>query len=285
VKVNGVTLEEYAVEEKDDSVTSWIVSEEGQVFDVRWKVYEPEVFYAADLEVEGIRISRRTHASDQRITCQWFGKRINDSEVRPFQFSRVHLTDDEARVLQTPTNLTRSIIIRIFRIKKKKKNKGRASGRGGRPLFNEDGQGLDDNVEVFEKAKILNPHMISFSHETLQMPLSRSEESYKRIDAKDQPFFTFKFFYGPRELLIAQGIIPHETDRERLSRSPSNENGDVSAVLQDLEHRQAEAKRQQEELQKEIDRIKGPRGAGVKREAKPDISFINSGEVIDLTGD
>ncbi len=44
-----------------------------QVFDVRWKVYEPEVFYAADLEVEGIRISSRTHASDQRITCQWFG--------------------------------------------------------------------------------------------------------------------------------------------------------------------------------------------------------------------
>jgi len=281
VKVNGVTLEEYAVEEKDDSVTSWIVSEEGQVFDVRWKVYEPEVFYAADLEVEGIRISRRTHASDQRITCQWFGKRINDSEVRPFQFSRVHLTDDEARVLQTPTNLTRSIIIRIFRIKKKKKNKGRASGRGGRPLFNEDGQGLDDNVEIFEKAKILNPHRISFSHEALQMPLSRSEESYKHVDPKDQPFFTFKFFYGPR----AQGIIPHERDRARLSRSPSNENGDVSAVLQDLEHRQAEARRQQEELQKVIDRIKGPRGAGVKREAMPDISFINSGEVIDLTDD
>ncbi len=65
-----------------------------QVFDVRWKVYEPEVFYAADHEVEGIRISSRTHASDQRITCQWFGKRINDSEVRPFQFSRVHLTGE-----------------------------------------------------------------------------------------------------------------------------------------------------------------------------------------------
>lgn len=53
-----------------------------------------------------------------------------------------------------------------------------------------------------------------------------------------------------------------------------------------IKHRKAEAKLQQAELQRKIDRIKGRGDARVKSEAKHawDISF-NSGEVIDLTGD
>jgi len=93
------------------------------VFGVSWKVHEPEVIYAQTSELPS-RAAPTSQYSDQRVTYQWFGKRINVPEIPPSQFSRVNLTD---RVPRSPS----SIIIRIFRIKRKKK-KGRTSGRGGK---------------------------------------------------------------------------------------------------------------------------------------------------------
>ncbi|KLO12077.1 hypothetical protein SCHPADRAFT_905440 [Schizopora paradoxa] len=285
VRVDKKALEEYVVETKDDSVTSWVVSEEGQIFDVEWRVEEHDAFYAAYLEVEGIPISGRTHCANERKHC-WFGKRINDSEIRPFQFSRLNLTDDESQVLRASSNPTRSIIIRVFRIRKRETNRSSSKSGGHKRLqapHVADPEDLDGNAEVFEKTKILNPHVISFSQQTRKMPRCTDKSHYKRVGNKDQPFFTFKIFYGPREFLRAQGIIPLEQERRHVSLSPPT--GNASAKLRELELRMAEVDRQQAELQREMSRLRGPAGSGpIKREAKPVISF-NDGEVIDLTGD
>jgi len=200
-------------------------------------------------------------------------------------------TGDDSQTLQTPVNLTRCIIIRIYRIKEKER-RHRNRHRQREATGNKEAlENLDTNLEVSEKAKMLNTHMISFGHKTLKCTRPSGEKrdaSYKLIDADDTPFFTFKFFYGPREFLRAQGVIPPDEGREHEVVSPPrlDEDGNTSAVLKELEHRKAEAARQQEELQREIDRLRGPGRSKVKSESRPDASLpFNSGEVIDLTSD
>ncbi|KAJ6498911.1 hypothetical protein C8R45DRAFT_980349 [Mycena sanguinolenta] len=284
VSIDGTEAQEYGLEVSDDqkSVTCWIASELGKKFSVHWTNTSYDCDTQGKVYVDGndsgglVLLARKLPATATKLGA------TDTISVKPFVFSSLELTDDDA-FLGGPSYQQLGLIeLRIHEIKDAKKE------------LNSTTKFLTSlsEIKVHERSKKAITQQITLAErELLSKPLATL--SY-RLGAE---LAKFSFKYRPADVLRANGIIPASQQLKRKAsaeplRSPSPEYDQADAerakVLRD-ELAALEAKRLKTEKKPRVkddpdildltqDRKKKVKK--VKKESKP--TFIQ-GEIIDLT--
>lgn len=97
IKVGGVPACVYQVEHEVNKTTCYIVAEEGKEFEVTWKHEKPaQTDECGRLRVDGTPIgggiTKRRLGDRDHYT--WLGNYISATQIRPFVFAPIALTDD-----------------------------------------------------------------------------------------------------------------------------------------------------------------------------------------------
>ncbi|GAA5866351.1 hypothetical protein JCM3774_006627 [Rhodotorula dairenensis] len=102
VRVEGVETEVYKVEHGMDKTTCYIVAEEGMEFEIMTgREAAPDNDEATILSIDGMVITaHHRHADSRKDEDTFKGKRISATEIRPFVFAPIALTDDPDEAVQ-----------------------------------------------------------------------------------------------------------------------------------------------------------------------------------------
>ncbi|PFH48370.1 hypothetical protein AMATHDRAFT_5864 [Amanita thiersii Skay4041] len=254
IKVDDKVLQEYAINVNDEAktVTCWVPSETGKAFAVWWKNFNPVTDTIGQVYLDGTKAGKKGLHKGQRRKVKKSYLRISETMVRPFVFSTLTLTDDDAH-LDTPLNDLGEIKLAISRCTVKP-NSGKALVH--RAGFGDQYTRSYDGVVNYNKFEVLA---------------------------------TFIFKYRPLDFLQANGIVPKplplepkaQTRGKKRKRSVSrSETLEIPDGPSDEEDAQRLKALQAEIQQIEARRAKRPKLIPeVKTEQKP---IIIDG-VIDLT--
>ncbi|KAJ6508070.1 hypothetical protein DFH09DRAFT_275507 [Mycena vulgaris] len=291
VAIDGQEAPEYDVEISEDqkSVTCWIPSELGKTFSVHWTnaAYSHDTggFISMDGNLCGGRMIIQGHVT-LPITTHLAG--ITDgpgTNIRPFVFSSLELTDDDAFLPMSGASLHQelgAIQLSITPIRVAE----------AVPLARPSSL---SEIKVHERAKKVVTQQITLGK---SKPLAKPEvtRSWQRT-GPDLVKFIFK--YRPMDILQANGIVPLPPQITRTAspepeRAPTPDDDREEARILRARLNALEAKLVKKEKEKKprvkreladgagtvIDLTQEPRSKRVKLEANR--PFI-SGEVIDLT--
>ncbi|KAH7920894.1 hypothetical protein BV22DRAFT_1132729 [Leucogyrophana mollusca] len=293
VTVDGVELEQYRSEvfPEEAKVICWIASEVGKSFVVRWEDSVRSCPTSGRLKIDGESMGgKRTKSFGSQIDGVSSG-----SSLRPFVFSRLQTTDDDAYLELAPENIG-EIVLKIWRIELHGKEKSEAkstlpvkerkkNSRKKNPKITPRGEeAMTGTIQrVHEQSKKAGMHCVVLGEEVERLPRPSTGPLQRSSDLDSTPVATFVFKYRDRDLLKANGIIPTQIPRKRKAVVESDEEedntdriiqaiGDAMGALQQLVALQGKKK------------IK--KGNSVKKKIKNDPQrpkFVPSGEVIDLT--
>ncbi|GBE80121.1 hypothetical protein BKA93DRAFT_747899 [Sparassis latifolia] len=123
------------------------------------------------------------------------GVYVSETDYRPYRFADLQVTDDEAIANPKDPNYEDlgMIEIQVLRV------------RQGKSVHANIGDTAESRP-VHERSKKAGTHRVSFGNKVRGAKATWVDITY--IDSVEEPFATFKFFYRPRTLLQAQGIIP-----------------------------------------------------------------------------
>ncbi|THU89705.1 hypothetical protein K435DRAFT_865044 [Dendrothele bispora CBS 962.96] len=96
IEVDDLPLQEYDIKIKDSEVTCWIPSEVGKNFRVRWTI-QTDFCVAIDVYLDGqLSVSKLRKAWPGKTEGGTDGIYTSPTSQKPFLFSRLDLTDDDA---------------------------------------------------------------------------------------------------------------------------------------------------------------------------------------------
>ncbi|KAF7322065.1 hypothetical protein MKEN_00729600 [Mycena kentingensis (nom. inval.)] len=260
VEIDKQTAEEFDVETNEDerTVTCWIPSELDKTFAVCWEVRDFAGASSGDVYVDGTYCGA-TFLRDTVIlpAVRTVDGVFSETELEPFQFSSLKISDDDSLLLQESTNLTNlgCIEIHFFRVT-----------IGAR------------TTSTARKLPALELHEQTKKAVTQQVQLAKAipaEEKFYHVVRQGPCILKFVFRYRPIDVLRANGIAPPLERSASPSADPqSDEENESNREDPDI----AEVKRLEEQLNAARARV-----ASKQVDKKPRIK--SEPEPIDLTGD
>ncbi|KAI0077352.1 hypothetical protein K474DRAFT_1095085 [Panus rudis PR-1116 ss-1] len=170
----------------------YIQSEAGKRFKVDVSNHAQQCDVEARIFIDGRLLARTVVKSSEHNWAD--GAQVSTNIVRPFIFSDVEVTDDEARASPDQQNLDLGTIeVHIFRVIVQQEQQWE-----GQMVYEEIGP-------IHERCKKIGIHQVSLG-EAEQAP-SVHHATVQMIDSISSPFQTFVFYYRPRERLQAEGIV------------------------------------------------------------------------------
>ncbi|KAF9009335.1 hypothetical protein BDZ89DRAFT_1078499 [Hymenopellis radicata] len=299
VIIDGNRAEEYGVEisEEGRNATCWIASEVGKNFEISVEDV-PICPSSYRLKVDGAEARGKVAQSkDKKRVRTWRGQPISPTEIRPFVFSPIKLSDDDTLLdkIDFPSSQDLGTIVLY----------------GGHcDLLKETQykfQDISTVHSVHERMKKGVDHQITFG--TPQGFASPRFGFRTKITGGE---FSFTFKYRPLALLQANGIAPREPSQELENPNDAKEcksnvqeehssSDDDEIFRLKTRKRELELEQIEEELRRHVKRksqrrsqrsnvkqesaetgATGPRTKKVKRENVPSKAIM---DVIDLTSD
>ncbi|KAG0666063.1 hypothetical protein C6P46_005414 [Rhodotorula mucilaginosa] len=181
VRIDGVEAEVYKVEHGVDKTTAFIVAEEGKEFEILVKRDErPDHDESTILSIDG----------SPKMNDTFNGKRVSATEIRPFVFAPIALTDDPDEAVQDEKIIQGLGTIRLnfHRVVRQGIDKRQRHAFTDAP-----GQRLVD--ERCKKATMI------------PLPTGKARAKYKYIDSREDPLYSLIFQYRSRAILEAEGIV------------------------------------------------------------------------------
>ncbi|KAH7106370.1 hypothetical protein BKA62DRAFT_651023 [Auriculariales sp. MPI-PUGE-AT-0066] len=207
---NDEELDEYTVTVKDDVVECWIVSKKGQTFAVCWQNdNERKIATSGHVFVDGNDVASAIMRPQRISHVERNGARISSSNVRPFVFDELQLTDDDkiAPVRDPSAQHIGTIRLEITRVV-----------LGAEIEFKPANVG--DRGPVHEKAKKAGSHVTRYGKSQRSAKGKTAAITTAPYDmGRDKPWVTFVFRYRNREFLLAQDIIPNPALRKRAAEA------------------------------------------------------------------
>ncbi|KAF9646401.1 hypothetical protein BDM02DRAFT_3188875 [Thelephora ganbajun] len=206
IESDGIPLEEYAVEVKDNIISCYVCSEEGKKFVLHFdddgshylEQTIPFGHYGRSIKVkmDGQQVENLWGDSMKKLRS--VGVYVGDI-VRPYIFAPITTTDDDDVAARDDPNNEHIGTIEVEIRRSTKTGPGITTVNGTAP----------STRPIHERSKKAGSHRIVLGEGTYS-PQNVVMVSY--ID--HTPWLTFRFLYRKRDILQAQGIIP-------LSSSPS----------------------------------------------------------------
>ncbi|EIW60349.1 uncharacterized protein TRAVEDRAFT_57633 [Trametes versicolor FP-101664 SS1] len=287
ISCDDTELEIFSAQEDDEMATGWIASEVLKEFKVHWGEETGDIPFIAAIYTDGNIAQRMQHRTGVTGDCR--GVYVSSSSIRPFTFSDLILTDDDAIInTKNVSDKLGSIEVILTRVERFEPTKRPYVGRYG---FTEIGP-------VHEKSKKAGVHTVTLG----EMVQIEPQTTCETVGRETESCAHFLFRYRPIELLRANGIAPqvsglkdrsHDveepgapgpSDPKRKRKGPAVK----SETLSDDEDDEEDEKSLEEQLALLQGRLEKKRAkkaqALVKREMSPiRVPFISDDEVIDLT--
>ncbi|GAA5972263.1 hypothetical protein JCM11641_002378 [Rhodosporidiobolus odoratus] len=201
VTVDGQAVPVYKVEHTSSyppKTTCYIECAEGQQFQV---VMENRAYYGGHLafwlHVDGTRMDGFSIKQPHQPGTS-YGKRISATDVRPYVFSQVSLTDD-AELATTDEKVIKglgTVRVEVHRTKL----------LGQTPLANDFADDAKQHVVDERSKKATMSHSTSFGA-AVHRPVAGHSDSVQYIDPEDSPGAILEFKYRSRALLELDGIV------------------------------------------------------------------------------
>jgi len=292
VELGGKSLEEHAVEVKDNVISCYICSEEGKEFILHFDddgshfhpLTSPASRYgrALTIKMDGLSVDQSWGDFMAKQTSSGVHA---DNTIRPYVFAPIDTTDDDDVAAREDPNIEHLGTIQV----ELKRAIGVGPGTFG---FGYQGP-VPSTGPIHERSKKAGSHRVALGQAIYK------ERSTVRVHYLDHtPWLIFRFLYRKRDLLKAQGILPQSPSpppanlpgpsvkaevgenegrgikRERDDNGGNRDDGVIEIVSDgdDLDTLQDELKR----LQDRIARKKAKKS--VKRE-----SVSSADDIIDLT--
>ncbi|PBK75993.1 hypothetical protein ARMSODRAFT_950363 [Armillaria solidipes] len=201
VSIDGVEAEEYGVTVDSTKVTCWIASEANKTFRLHWKDSVVSSPTRGNPSIDGTTYPPRYIDSLRRSEVFLGGVRDSDNSKRPFMFTKLNLTDDDAYLdVAAPLSLG-EIEVALYRVERRR-------NRNHRPPLNSISQGVDFTRRVYhEHNKKGIDHEASLGSPKRVESISRSQHKpFCFTKPRGDPIVTFRFKYRPLEVLQAQEI-------------------------------------------------------------------------------
>ncbi|KAK7005970.1 hypothetical protein R3P38DRAFT_3326413 [Favolaschia claudopus] len=268
INVDGQDAVEYDVQtsKEDKTVTCWIASELGKKFVVKWTIPALPHVVNGRIRIDGKNCQGSLCSPNGQEMTRTKAGITDGTVIKPFVFSTLELTDDDALLGSSTSSLAELGVIQLTLIPSEILGSGNGATYSSFQIS-------DDKVHERTK-KAVTQRIKLADAEVLRKPITFS--TYRRIGPD---IVTFCFKYRPMDVLRANGIAPPlPTLKRKASAEPSPspvEDRDDAEELADLE----EARVLREKLRALEERL-------AKRDTKPRItSSKTSADVIDLTQD
>ncbi|KAJ7121333.1 hypothetical protein C8R43DRAFT_1033883 [Mycena crocata] len=211
VTIEGVVAPEYNVEASEDlkDLTCWIPSEVGQKFAVHWTNVAAPGLTGGGVQVDGHKCGFEAIAADIRPFSAFMdGIAETSTKTRPFVFSPLELTDDDAYLESASHPHLGLIKLEIWRVD---------VGGGIAPSA----VAVPSSQKVHERSKKGMNHQITFGAAVEHSQVQSAQ--IRRIGSG--PLVTFSFRYRSLDLLKANGIAPasERPEKRKASASPEPE--------------------------------------------------------------
>ncbi|PFH48367.1 hypothetical protein AMATHDRAFT_5861 [Amanita thiersii Skay4041] len=278
ITVDDAALPEYDlnINVNERIVSCWIPSETGKPFTVRWKNLSPVTDTVGLVYLDGKCTGSKSSEKGRRDKVERSYIRISQDMVRPYTFSTLTLTDDDAH-LDNPVNdlgeirlvLSRCVILPPYPITGSQSDAERHNWRD-----------IDrSGPVVHERSKKGLVHQAGFGDQ-----YSRPAHSISVLD-RYEDLVTFVFKYRPLDVLQAHGIVPKPPSPKRKAKSTGQKRkardleSEVLEISDDPSDKEDDQRLKALEAGAEIQQIKTRRKKQIKTEPKP---VVFDG-VIDLT--
>ncbi|KAK0469472.1 uncharacterized protein EV420DRAFT_1494636 [Desarmillaria tabescens] len=225
VSIDGVEAEEYGVTVDGARVTCWIASEANKTFRLHWKDSVVSSPTRGNPSIDGTTYPPRYIDSPRRNEVFLGGVRDSDSSKRPFMFTKLNLTDDDAYLdVAAPPSLG-EIEVTLYRVERRR-------NRNHRPPLNNISQGVDLTRRVYhEHNKKGIDHEASLGSPRRVESISRSQRKpFSFTKPKGNPIVTFCFKYRPLDVLQAEDIAPRPQPVQPAQDTSKPEVKDVIVV-------------------------------------------------------
>ncbi|KAJ6507177.1 hypothetical protein C8R47DRAFT_1100518 [Mycena vitilis] len=211
VSIEGVEAPEYGpeVSENQQDYSCWIASEVGKKFTVNWMNRSAPGLTGGGVQVDGHKCGFEAIASETRpISAFMDGIPETDTKTRPFVFTPLELTDDDAYLESASHPHLGLIKLEIWRVD---------VGGGMAPTI----VAVPSTQKVHERSKKGMNQQIQFG-DAVEHALVQSAQ-IRRVGSG--PLVTFSFKYRSLDLLRANGIAPpaQRPEKRKASGSPEPE--------------------------------------------------------------
>jgi len=263
--VEGPEAKEYNIETTDDSksATCWIASEEGTRFSIHWRNAGLPGSLVGRVLVDGNKCGSKV-TSGPRSTSK--DSIIASSEVvRPFIFSSLDVTDDDAYLERTSGDIG-TIKLEVWDVEI----------TGTEPCW---GLPIPADQKVHERSKKAMTHQIKFGDP--EPCVNQVYVTTKEIGA--HPRATFSFKYRSLDVLRANGIVPPLRPGKRKADTLGSDCDTNDQVVTMVEDSDVE---EEARLLERINAIRAKRAksSGSRKKIKREKDHpIPAGEIIDLT--
>ncbi|KAK0205072.1 hypothetical protein DFS33DRAFT_1325261 [Desarmillaria ectypa] len=203
VSIDGVEAEEYGMTVDGTRVTCWIASEANKTFRLHWKDSVVSSPTRGNPSIDGTTYPPRYIGSLRRSEVFLGSVRDSDSSKRPFMFTKLNLTDDDAYLNVAAPSSLGEIEVVLYRVERRR-------SRNHRPPLNNTSQGADLTRRVYhEHNKKGIDHEISLgSPRRVDSIIRRQHNPLCFTKPRGDPIVTFRFKYRPLDVLQAQDIAP-----------------------------------------------------------------------------
>ncbi|KAJ7761012.1 hypothetical protein B0H16DRAFT_557407 [Mycena metata] len=262
IMIEGKEAPEYDVQVSEDekTVTCYIAAEIGKKFSVHWKNASYNQDTSGRVKTDGNACGGKILrcGSLPQVTSK-HGVSENATSIRPFVFSPLELTDDDAFLAGSSYQLEKLGLIELTIVPVV------VLGEMSRSTVNE--HSIPD-IKLHERSKKAVTQQVSLAEPAFRKPAPTNSTSRAGPD-----LVTFSFRYRPADVLRANGIMPPVPQPKRkasaeLLRAQTPDDADVLA--------EAEEERNLRE------RLQALEAKRLKRETKPRVKS-ESDAVVDLT--
>ncbi|KIY44184.1 hypothetical protein FISHEDRAFT_78096 [Fistulina hepatica ATCC 64428] len=280
ISADGQPLKEFQVEQSPQHhrITAWIPSESGMAFTVHWRDHSLERATGGYIYIDGSYAYGGLLQPHINCHAAVFGIYNTRTTLRPFQFSQVETTDNEALLHSTSANKIGEIKVAVWEV---------VVGHEEPPVYKE-ATGVG---KVHERSKKGLLHGVKYGAMQTAPPQPNCV-SAKKIALIAE----FIFLYRPMDLLMANDIAPRPATnphKRKASAQPEDAPHDSVQIDQDVKPQvkdkdaAAEIRELREKLAAAERRLEGgPPAKRVKQEPVDKRTKTNPGEfldVIDLT--
>ncbi|KAE9402051.1 hypothetical protein BT96DRAFT_570405 [Gymnopus androsaceus JB14] len=207
ISVDGVGLDTHcAVSSRNGNSTNaagYISSEAGKSFSVFWHNAIRDVALEAIITIDGVECSRHVMLPaqgfpDKPDTLRVSYTRTSDYTRRDLVFSEIQVTDDDDHLSTVDYTKFGVIILDLWRLHINRVVR--------QPLQHEYSSTTLESQVLHERSKKGGTHHVKFGEEyNVPLPTVDMVDGHK-MDTR--PYVSFTFRYRPRDILLAQGIIP-----------------------------------------------------------------------------
>ncbi|KAJ7733604.1 hypothetical protein B0H14DRAFT_2996343 [Mycena olivaceomarginata] len=258
VSIDGVEAPEYEVEISEDqkSVTCWIASELGKEFAVYWRNTSYNCDTSGLVYMDGNLCGGKIiYARDLPFTVFKDGVRLDAISVKPFMFSSLEITDDDA-ILSGPSHQQLGLV--ELKIQPVKVIESKTTSYSPPSL---------SHIVVHERSKKAVTQQITLGEPAVTMP-----RAFINTETTGPELVKFSFKYRPLDILRANGIapLPPQLKRKASAEPPRAQTPDDD-----------DADAEEEKMLRE--RLNALEAKRLKKETKPRVK--KEADTVDLTQD